>query len=274
MGIVTITANPCVDKSTVAPYLKPDKKLRCENPVFEPGGGGINVCRAIKKLGGSAIPVLPAGGHTGQFLLELLKKEGINPIVVDTKEITRENFIVVDKSSGNQYRFGMPGPAVSKEEVAKILDAIEGLNDTEYMVVSGSLTTGIDDSFIAGIAGIAARKNAKLVVDSSGEALKKALDEKIFLCKPNLGELASLAGEEELSQERAIETAGQIIARGKCEIIVISMGAAGAAMVTKSEVKIISAPVVKRKSTVGAGDSMIAGIVLSLSKGMEPHQAV
>ncbi|MBC7903765.1 MAG: bifunctional hydroxymethylpyrimidine kinase/phosphomethylpyrimidine kinase, partial [Gemmatimonadaceae bacterium] len=126
----------------------------------------------------------------------------------------------------------------------------------------------------AGIAGIAARKNAKLVVDSSGEALKKALEEKIFLCKPNLGELASLAGEEELSQERAIETAGQIIAGGKCEIIVISMGAAGAAMVTKNEVKIISAPLVKRKSTVGAGDSMIAGIVLSLSKGMEPHQAV
>ena len=109
-SIITITPNPCVDKSTTISGLQPDKKLRCSRPKFEAGGGGINVSRAIHKLKGFSTALYLAGGHTGIFLNKLLQEENIQSIVINTKENTRENFIVVDELTNNQYRFCMPGP--------------------------------------------------------------------------------------------------------------------------------------------------------------------
>src|SRR6476661_1745846 len=116
MNITTVTFNPCIDKSTIVPQLVPEKKLRCEAPRFEPGGGGINVARAIKKLGGEALAIYPYGGYSGAFLNELLKRENIFTRPVETKSHTRENMIVLEKSSGQQFRFGMPGPVLQSNE--------------------------------------------------------------------------------------------------------------------------------------------------------------
>src|SRR5215217_4187191 len=103
--IVTITFNPCIDKSATVAQLIPEKKLHCSKPTFEPGGGGINVARAIKKLGGEATAIYPAGGYSGKFLKVLLDGEGVESLVVETTQHTRENMIVVDTSSNLQYRF-------------------------------------------------------------------------------------------------------------------------------------------------------------------------
>lgn len=271
--IITVTANPCIDKSTTFSGLKPDKKLRCARPKYEPGGGGINVSRAIHKLNGKSLAIFPAGGYAGNFLKELLEKENIESIVVETKDNTRENFIVVDQLANNQYRFCMPGPVLLENEWQECLNQIESL-DAEYIVTSGSLPPDAPQDFFGRIAAIAKSKNAKLILDTSGAPLKYALEKGVYLWKPNLGELGAFAGCEELTNENALAAARRVIANGMAEIIVISLGAAGAMLVTKDINERLSAPLVTRKSTVGAGDSMVAGIVLSLSNGETISNAV
>ncbi|MDZ4807292.1 MAG: 1-phosphofructokinase family hexose kinase [Bacteroidota bacterium] len=264
-SIITITFNPAIDKSTSVAALIPEKKLKCTEPVYEPGGGGINVARAIKKLGGEATAVYLAGGYTGKAFSELLIKESVQSIVIETAESTRENLVVAETASNQQYRFGMPGPHIQEHEWKDCLTAIEKINDVEYIVASGSLPKGVPTDIFARIAIIAKRKNAKLIVDTSGEALKQAVNEGVYLIKPNLGELSSLVGKEELNVELVDDVARTVIEKGKCEVVVVSMGPAGAMLVTKEMAQQIIPPAVIRKSTVGAGDSMVAGMVLSLS---------
>ena len=144
----------------------------------------------------------------------------------------------------------------------------------EYIVASGSLAPGVPTDIYAQIAAIAKSKGAKLIVDTSGEALKAAADEGIFLLKPNLAELSSLAGREEINAELVDDVAREIIGKGNCEVVVVSLGPAGAMLVTANEIIQATPPAVKKRSTVGAGDSMVAGIVLSLSKGWELKDAL
>lgn len=271
--IVTITFNPCIDKSTTISALAPEKKLTCSNPIFEPGGGGINVARAIKKLGGNATAIYPAGGYSGKFLQVLLKNENIESLVVETARHTRENMIVLDLSSNQQYRFGMPGQALSRGEWEKCLQLLEE-NDSEYIVASGSLPPGLPMEVFERIGKIAEKKKRQLIIDTSGDALKSALNTHAYLVKPNLGELSRLAGVEELGFNDISAVARQLIDETGCRIFLVSMGSSGAMLITKEESYMVTAPPVKRQSTVGAGDSMVAGVVLSLSKGKSLKEAI
>ncbi len=265
--IITITLNPAIDKSTSVPVLVPEKKMKCTLPVFEPGGGGINVARAIKKLGGNATALYLAGGYTGKFFTQLLDRENIDSIVIEMANHTRENLIVLNSTANLQYRFGMPGPLVEEVEWKKLLDTLEKINGIDFIVASGSLPPGVPVDIYARIASVAKRKGTKCVVDTSGEALQLAAEEGVYLLKPNLGELSSLVGSEEISTGMVDDVAATLIENGRSEVVLVSMGAAGAMLVTKQTVKQLSAPVVKRISTVGAGDSMVAGIIMGLSKG-------
>ena len=273
-SIITVTINPCIDKSSSIEKIIPEKKLRCAVPKYEPGGGGINVSRAIKKLGGHSIPVLAAGGHSGKFLINLIEDEKLQPLVIHIKENTRENFIVYEESTNNQYRFGMPGPLLSESEWQACIDVIESLENVDYLVASGSLPRGVPTDFFARVVKVAKQKNMKCILDTSGEAVSHALNEGVYLWKPNLGELSTFSGYAELTIDTAVEAAREIIAQKKVEVIVLSMGAAGAMLITENIAQRIVAPVVKRKSTVGAGDSMVAGIVYSLSDGSGLIEAV
>lgn len=262
--IVTITFNPAIDKSTSVEELVPEKKLNCTPPVYEPGGGGVNVARAIKKLGGEVIAIYLAGGHTGEMYARLLSEESVNTIVIKTEGSTRENFIVSEISSKKQYRFGMPGAEVNTDEWQDCLNQVEQIPDIAYLVVSGSLPPGVPAEIFGMIASIAREKNARLIVDTSGEALKQAVQAGTYLIKPSLSELATLAGIEKVLPDQVAEVSRGIMQKSSCEVIVVSMGAEGAVLVTKDLVIKVKAPVVKMKSTVGAGDSMVAGMVMSL----------
>jgi 6-phosphofructokinase 2 len=272
--IVTLTFSPCIDKCTTVPELIPEKKLRCSLPKLEPGGGGINVARAIKKLGGEAIAVYPAGGYTGKFFNHLLKKESIPTIIIETISETRENIIVVEETTNRQYRFGIPGEILSENEWRKCIQAIEGVTDIAYIIASGSLPPGVPADVYRELAKIAKRKQARLVVDTSGEALKQVAKEGAYLLKPNLGELSFLAGEEKIKPEMAGEIAKALIRQGTSEIIVVSMGAAGALLVSEKEEWLATPPAVAIKSTVGAGDSMVAGIVYALINNKSLQEAL
>ncbi len=273
-SIITITFSPCIDKSTSVPALIPEKKLICTAPKLEPGGGGINIARAIKKLGGEATAIFPSGGYTGKYFNHLLEKENIDAVIIETENETRENIIVLDEAGNNQYRFGMPGTALTESELKKCLDAVEKINDVEFIIASGSLPPGVPVNIYAALAKIAKSKKAKFIVDTSGEALKHAAEEGVYMLKPNLGELSYLAGKKEIPPDEIKNIAQNMIARGACEVMVVSMGAAGAMLVTGEMAATFTPPVVERKSTVGAGDSMVAGIVFYLAQRKNLLQAV
>lgn len=268
MKIVTLTLNPSLDKSTSTDRLLAEDKLRCEAPTYEPGGGGINVSRAIHKMGGQSLAIYLAGGPSGEKMEKLLEEEGIEQKVIRGKNETRENFVVMESSTERQFRFGLPGAEVSQEELDQCLQAINELPDeVEYLVASGSLPPGAPDDFYGKIARIAQERNIQCVIDTSGPALKKAAEMGVCLIKPNLKELSQLAGHDHISAMLQEEVARDIIREGKAKMLVVSLGPRGAMLATKEAIEYVVPPTVKQQSTVGAGDSMVAGIVLSLSRG-------
>ena len=264
--IVTLTVNPAIDKSTKFAGLVAEQKIRCEEPRFDAGGGGINVSKAIARLGRKSLAVFTAGGASGQLLEDLIKKEDIDYQVVEIKNWTRESFTAVDSLTNSQYRFGMPGGEIFKEESDEILRRIEQLKP-DYLVASGSLPPKIGDDFYEKVAAVSRKIGSKLIIDTSGEPLKCAIDEGVYLLKPNVSELAKLVGAETLEMDEVDDAAREIIAKGGCEIVVVSLGPQGAMLVTKDFCEHIPAPPVQKKSTVGAGDSMVGGMVWALSSG-------
>lgn len=141
-SIITITFSPCIDKSTSVQSLIPEKKLKCTSPKLEPGGDGINVARAIIKLGGEATAIFPSGGYTGKFFNHLMKKENVPSVIIESINETRENIIVLDESVNKQYRFGMPGTALNEHEWKQCLEAVEEASNAEFIIASGSLPPG------------------------------------------------------------------------------------------------------------------------------------
>jgi len=267
-SIYTLTLSPTIDKSTTVDRVMAEHKLRCSNPTFEPGGGGINVSRAIKKLGGDSVAIYPVGGPTGELLTDLLNKEDIKQILVPSKNWSRENFIVVENSSNQQFRFGMPGPALQEEEWKQCLQILEDPNNKiDFLVVSGSTPEGVPHDFYFKLATLAKKKDFKLILDTSGPALTEALKAGVYLCKPNINELSDMVGKELIDIADQEEAAMKVIESGMAEILVVSLGSAGAFVASKDGVYIVHAPTVQKRTTVGAGDSMVAGLVLSMSKG-------
>jgi len=273
--IVTVTVNPTVDINTHVSQVLPEKKLRCGPPHRQPGGGGVNVARAVHRLGGEATAFYLAGGPPGEMLCQLMEGEGVAQHALPVGGWTRENLIVFEEASGLQYRFGMPGPEVEEEEWRRCLDELAALEPApDYLVASGSLPPGVPDEFFARVAEIARDRGARLVVDTSGEPLRHAVDVGTFMLKPNLRELRELVGEELEGEHEQVEAAQDLVERGRVEVVVLSLGAGGALVVTSDTVEPIRTPTVPIRSKVGAGDSMVGGMVLALARGWELLPAI
>ncbi len=276
--ILTLTMNPTIDKSAAVDHVAAEVKLRCHAVRHDPGGGGINVTRAIQRLGGNSTAFYLAGGPLGDMLSGLLDAERVqhHPIPIDA--ITRESLTVLDESSNQQFRFVMPGPEITPAERQRCLDALRTFEPKpDYIVASGSLPHGTPTDFYVQVARVVAELKARFVLDTSGDALQLAVEQApadgIFLLKPNMRELRQLA-RRELEDEREQEVAARkLIDRGQAQVVVVSLGAAGALLVTQDRVERLRAPSVSIQSKIGAGDSMVGGIVLSLAQGQSVQEA-
>lgn len=272
--IVTLTMNPALDIATETEAIVPVEKLRCGEPRYDPGGGGINVARAVHLLGGDAVAVFPVGGLSGETLCHLVTNEGVPYAAVVIDGITRESFAIVERQSGQQYRFLLPGPHIGARDQARCLDELAAhLSGAEYLVASGSLPPGCAPDFYASIGDLARQHGARFVLDTSGPALSGA-GGGVFLIKASLRELEGLSGTEVRSEGEQEKVARAVIERGCAEILVVSLGADGALLATGEEVRRFPVIPVPALSSVGAGDSMLAGIVLSLTRGWTPTDAV
>lgn len=263
--IITLTLNPSLDKSTHFTGLVAEQKIRCDKPRYDSGGGGINVSKAIAKLGGNSLCIHTSGGSSGKMLEELVNKEGIESRVIPTQNWTRENFIAFENNAKAQYRFGFPGNELTEAEKETVIETIKGIKTT-YLVLSGSLNEGLPTDFYQIIAETAKTSGIKVIVDTSDEALQKVLEKGVYLIKPNIGELAKLIGAERLALPEVEKAAKTLIEKGSAEIVVVSLGAEGAILVSKNQTEFVAAPKVTKKSTVGAGDSMVGGMVWALSQ--------
>lgn len=274
--ILTLTMNPALDVSTSVPFVVPDRKLRCDQPRYEPGGGGINVARAAHRFGAEVLAWFPAGGPAGDRLRQLLREEGVPQTVVTTRGWTRENSNVLEQASGRQFRFCMPGAALDESEWRPFLDD-DVIPDPApaFLVASGSLPPGVPADFYAELATRARAHGRRLVLDTSGEPLARAVDAGVYLLKPSLREFRALTGATAEDETALVALAVDAVTRRRwCEVLVLSLGAAGALWVSADGGARLAAPAVPVQSTVGAGDSMVAAIVHALARGRTIGDAV
>jgi len=272
-AIVTLTMNPALDIATVTDRVVPTHKLRCEAPRYDPGGGGINVARAVHALGGDALAIFPAGGAAGEMIGYLLHKEGVLHHVIHITGFTRESLAVDERETGDQYRFLLPGPEIGPADQERCLDRLAArLPGARYVVASGSLPLGVPEDFYARVAKLVLRHGKRFVLDTSGPALTAAGC--VHLLKPSLRELEHLVGRQINDEQDEEQAVYELIAQGRAEIVVLSLGARGALVATAQGSERVAAIPAEAKSTVGAGDSMLAGIVLGLCRDLSLGDAV
>jgi 6-phosphofructokinase 2 len=272
--ILTLTMNPALDISTSVDKVVPTHKLRCTEEKTQPGGGGINISRVIRRLETATTAIYPCGGFTGQILTRLLEQEGVQSHSIPITQETRECFTVHETSSGKDFRFLLPGPALNAAEQQACAHAVEKLGGSaRFVVASGSLPPGVEVDFYARLAKRAKEKGHRFVLDTSGAALRHALEAGVYLFKPSLRELEELLGQTLNSQAEWHEAAREIVRRGQAEVVALSLGEDGAMLVTAEQSFRAQAVPVKVVSTVGAGDNFVAGILWGLCHDQPLQQA-
>lgn len=265
--IATLTLNPALDIATDVDRMTAGMKLRCGPARREPGGGGINVARAITRLGGEALAVHAAGGVTGSLVEEGLAAEGVPQRAVPVAGITRENLSVRDRSTGECFRLVLPGPDLAEAEWRACLDEAVAVAEGPYLVASGSLPPGVPDDFHALLARALAPSGTRVLLDTSGPALAAALDGSVELVKVNFRELDELAGTT-LTDPGRERLATRIVREGRARAVVVTLGPRGALIVADGGPMRIAAPAVARiDSPVGAGDSFMAALALAMAGG-------
>jgi len=270
--IVTLTLNPSVDGAAEADVVRPVRKIRTSNERYDPGGGGINVARVVRELDGSPLAICLAGGVTGGVLDDLLDVAAVARRRVSIQDHTRVSHAVYERSSGQEYRFVPAGPLVQESEWRAFLASIEDL-DCDYLVASGSLPRGAPEDLYATVADMARRKGAKLVLDTSGMALRAGITRGVYLLKPSLGELETLLGRK-LPDPAAQEAAAQeLVSSGAAELVALTLGRDGALLATSEGTLRLGALDVVLKSAVGAGDSFVASMTLGLAQGRSAEDA-
>jgi 6-phosphofructokinase 2 len=275
-AILTITVNPAVDLSTEAPAVIPDRKLRCSAPRVQPGGGGVNVSRAIANLGGVSRTLLAFGGPTGMALTNALRAEGLDVRGLGVDHPTRQSLSVRDAANGLQYRFMMPGPDWTESDCATARSAIlQALEPGALVIPSGSYPPGLPDAFFVDLNRNVAAAGGRIILDTSGSALRAAArtDTGLFALRMDHEEAQELSGARLKRLDDIADYASWLHRDTGSRIVMIAAGAMGTVIVTPDWRGLLRPPVVVPVSKVGAGDSFVGGFALALSRGDDPVSA-
>lgn len=267
-AIVTFTPNPALDVASGVARLEEGVKLRCERALREPGGGGINAARVVVELGGHALAVHTAGGPVGQMITTLVAEAGVENIAIPVAGHTRESFNVHERGSGRLYRFILPGPELAEHEWRRCLEVVRDLLAPDaVLLASGSLPPGMPVDMLARLSRVARDTGARLLVDVSGPPMHAALAEGVFLARFNRPEFDDYVGRPMADIDERADEAGRLVASGAAEIVVATVGADGALIISQDERLHLRPPQVVASSPVGAGDSMMGAICLGLAHG-------
>lgn len=267
--VLTVTLNPALDLSTAIDHVDVDRKLRCSAPRIDPGGGGVNVSRAMAKMGAESRAFLAHGGVIGDALLARLDEEGIATVRFAIPGETRQSFTVRETDSGHQYRFVLPGPEWSRQTFDDCCAALEApIAESDCVVVSGSFPPGLDPSSAHDIASLAARRGAHVLIDTSGAALDRLLREPVgdrLVLVTNKGEAERLA-DCALDVSAAAKFAQRLREESGAGSLILTLGSAGAVAATPAGRFHVAPPDAPIVSKVGAGDSFAAGYIVALGQ--------
>ncbi|KQI71419.1 hypothetical protein AN191_12390 [Loktanella sp. 5RATIMAR09] len=277
-AILTITLNPAVDVATHVPAVIAGPKLRCAAPRYDPGGGGVNVARAVQKLGGAARALVAVGGPMGQRLVNLLAAEEVLTLPVTVSGETRQSFAVTDDATGAQYRFGVPGEPLTAQDADRLLTEIAAhTTQDSYVVISGSVAPGLPEDMQSRIIAMAEEKHARVVVDTSSRALDRLIGDPttpVYLLRIDQAEAAEAARHPMHTLADSTAFAADLVARGVAEVVVTGRGAEGSVLVSRDQRFICHAPQVTVRSKIGAGDAFVGAMTLALARGSTADAAL
>lgn len=272
-AIATLTMNPAIDVAYAVEKIVPQHKIRTTHEYANPGGGGINVARVFVRLGGNARAIYLSGGPIGIALDGLIDRHQLVRTRVPIAGTTRIAVTMLEAQSGQEYRVTPEGPELSEPEWRAALAACEAA-ECRHFVASGSLPRGVPADFYARVARIMAQRGVAMVLDSSGPALKAAIEAGgIALAKPSRSELEFLSGGPLSTRADVVAAARALVDAGKVQRLAVTLGHEGAILVEPGRVIDCPALPVEAKSTVGAGDSFLAAMVHGLATGMDAAAA-
>jgi len=279
--ILTVTLNPALDIATAADHVRAGPKLRCDPPAIDPGGGGVNVARVIRRLGTPVRALVAVAGPNGERLVTLMRAEKVETLTLPAPAETRLGIAVTDRATGGQFRFAFPGPAWTKRRAAALPRIVaEAARPGGFVVLSGSQPPGFDADFPERMARALARRGARLIIDTSGPALARLAETppdgraRPHVLRMDSGEAEALAGRPLPDRADTAGFAQDLARRGAAGIVVVARGADGSTLATATErIHAAGAPV-PVVSKVGAGDSFVGAFTRALARGATPARAL
>lgn len=272
--IYTVTLNPAVDKTIILNNLMIDQVNRAGTVREDPGGKGINVSKMIKNLKGESIALGICAGRTGSFIKSQLDELGIKHHFIEADGQTRTNIKIVDQLNGTYTDINETGTPVSEEVLMAVEELIFSyLAKDDFLVLAGSVPANVSKTIYKEWIKRAHTVQAKVILDADREMLKEGVLAEPYLIKPNMHELEELCDQKIETVEKAVELAQNLL-KGKTEVIVISRGEKGCIVVSKDEILSVEGLKVPVKSTVGAGDSMVAALAYALNSNSSLKDAI
>jgi 6-phosphofructokinase 2 len=271
--IYTVTLNPALDRAIVVDTLKEEDTTRILSESFYAAGKGIDVSRVIAELGGQSVALGLVGGYDGLHLEGLLINAGILTDFTKISHETRTNIILKENRTGRQFAISAAGPEIKATEISQFYQHVLQIQGMDYLVMSGSLPKGVTPNLYGQLILAGKNKGAFIFLDSDGEALKESLNYQPTGIKPNTFELSRLVGRELTSESEILSACEEIHERG-VPYVLVSRGRDGLMLSTTEEKIKGVAPPVEVESTVGSGDSAVAGFILAHSQGKDPTGCV
>ncbi|AEV67304.1 1-phosphofructokinase [Acetivibrio clariflavus] len=272
--ITTVVLNPAVDKIFFADNFQVGGLFRIKETIISAGGKGINVSRVIRTLGEEVLALGFKGGHTGEWLVEQLKKLGAMTEFIEVEGESRTNINIIDRINGTETEVLETGPFITEKNIEEFISIYrKALDKTKIVVCSGGIPSGVKDDIYKKLIIEAKKQDIKVILDASGEVLKQGIEAGPYLIKPNLRELGSLVNKELEGIPDVLEACRYIQGEG-VELVLASLGEKGAILVTKDRAFRVCVPGIKVVNTIGCGDSMVAGVALVLAKGLDLKEAL
>lgn len=267
---MTVTLNPAVDKTIQIENFGIDQVNRVENMRTDAGGKGINVSHTINAMGRTSTAYAVIGGQAGEFIRKTMEKENIDFRYLEVDSETRTNLKIVDCVNDTHTDINESGPTVDSKFEDKVINMISNdLSENDILVLSGSLLPGLTIGLYRKLTDVASGKGAKVILDAEGEQLVEALKSTPYIIKPNIHELNGLSGKHLQSSDEVIEFTKTLIDEGKVQKgALVSLGEDGALWITKDGVIEVEAIKTEVKSTVGAGDAMVAALAIAIEENL------
>ncbi|MGC9397246.1 MAG: 1-phosphofructokinase [Anaerolineae bacterium] len=266
--IVTVTPNPVLDHTLTVPQIAFDTVTRATAVRDDWGGKGFNVSRVLLALGVESIALGFIGGATGQRLAAGLASLGIATDFVTIAGETRTNIVIAEAEGARHVKVNEAGPTIQPEEIAQFMDTVRrraASGDT--WALCGSLPPGVPDDFYAQIIQVLHPYGVRVLLDTSGAALRQGTAARPFLVKPNTDEAAAFIGRPVATRDDALHAARAFLERGIAQVA-LSLGADGLLLATRDDAVLAIPPDVPVKNVTGAGDALLAGLAYALEGGL------